>query len=152
MKGKLQDKLRLIFYIKDPPWKIALTFSIGIFIGMSPLIGLHTVIALTVALIFRLNKLVILIATYMTNPWTIVPIYTFSTFIGAKVLHREIKIEVDWSHLSLGQLMHGAGTILLPFITGTLIVGTVAAVLSYIIIYAVLSKRKKGFRRSEPPG
>lgn len=140
---KIWDKLRLIFYIKDPPSRIALTFSIGLFIGMSPLIGLHTLIALTIAIIFRLNKLVILIATYLTNPWTIVPIYTFSTIIGAKILNRSIKIEIDWHHLTLSQVLHNTGNLLLPFITGSIIVGFISSVLSYIIIYLILSKRRR---------
>lgn len=145
---KIWDKLRLIFYIKDPPSRTAFTFSIGLFIGMSPLIGLHTLIALAIAIIFRLNKLVILIATYLTNPWTIVPIYTFSTIIGAKILNRSIEIEIDWHHLTLSQLLHNAGNLLLPFITGSIIVGFVSSVLSYIIIYVILSKR---WRPDETP-
>ncbi len=148
MRGKIWDKIRLIFYIKDPPWKIALTFSIGVFIGMSPLIGFHTVIALILAIMFRLNKIVILMATYLTNPWTIVPVYTFSTFIGAKVLHREIRINIDWAHITISEIVKSARELLLPFIIGTLIVGFVSSVLSYIIIYAVLTKRRSLYRDS----
>ncbi len=148
MRGKIWDKIRLIFYIKDPPWKIALTFSIGLFIGMSPLIGFHTVIALTLAILFRLNKIVILLATYLTNPWTIVPVYTFSTFIGARILHREIKINIDWTHITISEIVKSARELLLPFIIGTLIVGFVSSVLSYIIIYAVLTKRRSLYRDS----
>ncbi len=146
---KIWDKLKLILYIKDPPSRIALTFSIGLFIGMSPLIGLHTLIALTVAIIFRLNKLVILVATYLTNPWTIVPIYTFSTLIGARLLNRSLKIEIDWHDITFSQLLHNAGNLLLPFVTGSIIVGFISSVLSYIIIYVILSKRRRPYEASE---
>lgn len=140
---KIWDKLKILFYINDPAWKIALTFSIGLFIGMSPLIGFHTILALAVAFIFRLNKLVILVAVYFTNPWTIVPIYTFSTLIGAKILGRKINITIDWSHITLSDLIHNMGSLLLPFVTGTIIVGFVLSVLSYIVIYAILSKKSR---------
>jgi uncharacterized protein (DUF2062 family) len=148
MRGKIGDKIKLIFYVKDPPWKIALTFSIGLFIGMSPFIGFHTVIAIGVAILFRLNKVVILLATYFTNPWTIVPIYTFSTFIGARILHNEIKINIDWAHITLSEIAKNTREVLLPFIFGTLVVGFISSVLSYIIIYAVLTKRRRLHRDS----
>jgi len=148
MRGKIWDKIRLISYIKEPPWKIALTFSIGIFIGMSPLIGFHTVIAITLAILFRLNKIVILMATYLINPWTIVPIYTFSTFIGAKILHQEINININWSYVTISEIVNSTSELLLPFIIGTLLVGFVSSVLSYIIIYALLTKRRSLYRDS----
>lgn len=143
---KIWDKIKLILYIKDPPSKTALTFSIGLFIGMSPLLGLHTILAFSIATIFRLNRLVILLGAYVTNPWTLIPIYTFSTILGAKLLKRNIKIDIDWNHLTLSELVRHSGNILLPFVTGTLIVGAISSVLSYIIIYFILTK---GFRSFE---
>lgn len=139
---KIWDKIKLILYIKDPPSKTALTFSIGLFIGMSPFLGLHTILSLGIAIIFRLNKLVILLGTYVTNPWTLIPIYTFSTFLGAKLLNRSIKMDIDWNHITLSELVSHSGNILLPFVTGTLIVGAISSVLSYIVIYFILIKRK----------
>ncbi|MCX7794327.1 MAG: DUF2062 domain-containing protein [Thermodesulfovibrionales bacterium] len=140
---KILDKIKLVFYINDPPSKTALTFSIGLFIGLSPLLGLHTLISLAIAFIFRLNKFVILLGTYVTNPWTLIPIYTFSTLLGARILGRSIKIEIDWYNVTLSSLFHLSSNILLPFITGTLIVGAVSSVLSYLIIYLILSKSRQ---------
>lgn len=145
---KIVDKLKLILYIKERPSKIALTFSIGLFIGMSPLLGLHTVLALAIAVVFRLNKLVILLGTYVTNPWTLVPIYTFSTILGARLLKKSIKIDINWNHLTFTDLLHQSGNILLPFITGTFIVGALCSVLSYIIIYVILRNWQQ--RRDSP--
>lgn len=140
---KIWDKIKLILYIKDPPEKTALTFSLGLFIGMSPLLGLHTILALAIAFIFRLNKLIILLGTYVTNPWTLIPIYTFSTIFGAKILQRSINIDVNWNNITISQLIHLSGDILIPFIAGSLIVGAISSVLSYITIYVILSKRRR---------
>ena len=65
---------------------IALAFSVGIFVGMSPLFGIHTILGLILAWIFSLNKFVTIVGVYITNPWTIVPIYTFATWFGGKLL------------------------------------------------------------------
>ncbi|MBI4837553.1 MAG: DUF2062 domain-containing protein [Nitrospirae bacterium] len=48
-----RDKLKQIFYINDTPHRIALSFSIGIFMGISPFLGLHTVGAIFLAWVFR---------------------------------------------------------------------------------------------------
>jgi uncharacterized protein (DUF2062 family) len=52
----------------------------GVFIGMSPLLGIHTVLGLFAASVLRLNRLITLVGVYVTNPWTIVPIYSFGTW------------------------------------------------------------------------
>ncbi|RME67583.1 MAG: DUF2062 domain-containing protein [Nitrospirae bacterium] len=79
------DRIRLIFTIKDSPRRLALSFSTGLFIGISPLLGLHTILSIIVASVFKLNKLVTLMGTYVTNPWSLIPIYAFCTWIGIKL-------------------------------------------------------------------
>ena len=68
-----RDKFRSIFQIKEPPHRIALSFAMGVFMGISPLLGLHYIGAVLIAMIFRLNKLVAIIGVSVNNPWTIAP-------------------------------------------------------------------------------
>ena len=82
-----RDRLRDILSLKDSPHRLAMAFAAGIFIGMSPLLGLHTVLGLAIAWAFRLNRIVTITGGIRNKPTgTIVPIYTFSTYIGAKCL------------------------------------------------------------------
>ena len=37
-----KDRLREVLSVNEPPHKVALAFAIGTFVGMSPLLGLHT--------------------------------------------------------------------------------------------------------------
>lgn len=132
----------LLFSIKDSPHRISLAFSLGVFIGMSPLLGIHTVLGILVAWIFRLNKLATLVGVYVTNPWTIVPIYTFSTWVGAKCLGlNRIIPDVDWSHASLKTLLGDFSHLLVPFVLGTLLIGAICAVMSYVIIFSIVRRR-----------
>lgn len=140
----LRDKLREVVSIKDSPKKIAMSFAVGVFLGMSPLIGLHTVLGLAAAWIFRLNKFVTIIGVFITNPWTIVPIYTFSTWFGAKLLGiKKVIPDIDWNNISFSYLLKEMEHLLWPFVLGTTLVGVLSAVIGYVIIHhAVIRNRK----------
>jgi uncharacterized protein (DUF2062 family) len=110
---------------------------------MSPLLGLHTVLGLLVAWVFRLNKFVSIVGIYVTNPWTIVPIYSFGIWLGAKLLAiNHIIPKIDWAHLSMKELLHTMGPLLMPFIVGTTVLGLASALLSYFIIYRTVKKSR----------
>jgi uncharacterized protein (DUF2062 family) len=140
----LGDRLKLLFSIKDTPHRLALAFALGVFIGMSPLLGVHTVMGILIAWIFRLNRIATIVGVYVTNPWTIVPIYTFSTWVGAKCLGmNRILPDVDWSHMTFSLLLGDLRPLLKPFVTGTLLIGAISSVLGYIIIFRI-AKRTDG--------
>ncbi len=141
----LRDKLREVISIKDSPGRVATSFAIGVFIGMSPVLGLHTALGLVVAWIFRLNKFVTMIGVFVTNPWTIIPIYTFSTWIGTKLLGlNRIIPPINWNEMSLAYFLREMKPLLWPFVCGTILIGLISAVIGYIIIYhAVMRKRNE---------
>ncbi len=140
----LKEKIRLLLFINESPHRIALTFSIGLFIGISPFIGAHTILALLVAFIFRLNKIIILLGTYVTNPWTIIPIYTFSTFIGAKILGiKSVIPDIDWTDITFLKIMNGMKPLVIPFFVGTTFVGAISSIIIYFILYALIKKTRR---------
>lgn len=139
-----RDKLAAIFSVKDSPKKIAISFAVGVFIGMSPILGLHTVLGIAAAWIFRLNKFVTIIGVYITNPWTIVPIYTFATWFGAKLLGvNKIIPSIDWNNISFNYLLNEMSHLLLPFIFGTTLLGFLSAIAGYIIIYKAVTRSRQ---------
>jgi uncharacterized protein len=103
---------------------------------MSPLLGIHTILGFFVAWVFRLNRIITLVGVYVTNPWTIVPIYSFGTWFGAKIIGLNSVIpNIDWSHISLFDLLKEFRPLLLPFLVGTTAMGIISGVVSYYIIY-----------------
>ena len=139
-----KDRLRQILSVKESPHRIATAFAFGVFIGMSPLLGIHTLLGLFFAWIFRLNRIITLIGVYITNPWTIVPIYTFGTWVGARVMGIENIIPyIDWSNITFIVFMENFRPLILPFITGTILTGFVSAVISYFIIYMSVKKYRE---------
>lgn len=131
-----RDKLREVIGTKDHPKKIAMSFAVGIFIGMSPVLGLHTVLGIGAAWLFRLNKFITIIGVYVTNPWTIVPIYTFATWVGARLLGiNKIIPDIDWNNINFAYLLEETKSLLLPFVFGTTLIGFLSAVIGYLLIY-----------------
>jgi uncharacterized protein len=120
---------------------MASSFAVGVFIGMSPLLGLHTVLGLFAAWLLRLNRIITLLGVFVTNPWTIVPIYSFGTWVGAKIigLHKVIPA-IDWTEITLLGFLKEFRPLLLPFIIGSTAIGIVSAIVSYFILYNAVKK------------
>ena len=66
--------------------QVALGMAIGFFIGWLPIIGIQMIVSIAVCKIFNANKVVPLFPVWLTNPVTLVPIYSFNYWIGWKVV------------------------------------------------------------------
>jgi uncharacterized protein (DUF2062 family) len=81
--AKWMEKL---LHIHDTPQRTALAVAVGVFIGFSPLLGLHTIIAIGVAFLFNLNRVAVLIGAYTNLPWLLAAYYGLATALGAWLL------------------------------------------------------------------
>jgi len=69
--------------LKGDPSTLARGVAVGTFIGITPTIPFHTVMALVLALVLRGSKVAALLATYIvSNPLTFFPQYYLSWQIG----------------------------------------------------------------------
>jgi uncharacterized protein (DUF2062 family) len=148
------DKFRSIFQIKESPHRIALAFAVGVFIGISPLIGLHYIGGVLLAMLFRLNKLVAIIGVSVNNPWTIVPISTFCVWVGAKLLGiKQVLPEVEWGSISftsivmkftslesLMSMINELWPLLVAFFVGSFLICTIASIVSYFILLEMVKR------------
>lgn len=79
--------LRLhILHANDSPRRIALGAALGLFIAWSPAFGFHMLLVLALCIVLRANKLVAIIFVWVSNPFTIIPIYYPSYLLGMEVL------------------------------------------------------------------
>jgi len=77
---------RRILHADDTPHRIALGVGLATFIGFTPTMGLQTVIALSLAALFRANKAVCIPFVWVTNPITFGPIYAAGWWLGSAIL------------------------------------------------------------------
>ena len=88
MRGVLTSaasRLREVTGADAEPGRFAASWAVGIAIGLSPLIGAQTALAILVALCFRLNKVDVLLGTLIINPWTLTFYFPASVVLGRLV-------------------------------------------------------------------
>jgi uncharacterized protein (DUF2062 family) len=143
-KEKLKQQFKQIMALDSHPGHISAGFAVGVFISFTPPVpGLHTALALIIALVFRLNKVTCLTGTWVNSPVTIVPSMIIAYKLGAFLLGGS-KVELrlntlDWATLK-GVMLHHSK----PLLLGCSIIGFVAAVAAYFICYwlVVFFRRK----------
>src|SRR5581483_8462315 len=79
-----------LLHIDDTPERTAAAFAIGVFFGFSPLLGLHTALAIAVAFLFNLNRVAAGLGVYSNLPWVIGPYSGVATMVGAQVARPRI--------------------------------------------------------------
>jgi len=140
---KFKEKWRALLGIDDSPRLVAFSFAIGIFIGFSPFLGLHTVACIACAFIFRLNKPAIIAGTYIANPFTLIPIYIFNTWVGLKIYGRSGRFpDIDVGHTTMSGFLNALGDLLWPFVVGCTVVGLITAAAGYFFLLLYYKTKK----------
>ncbi len=133
-----KERFKGVMSLRESPRRLAASLATGIFIGLSPLFGVHTVIAIALIYALRLNMTATMTGVYITNPFTAIPIYTFSTWTGSKVLGMEfIPGDFDFRHVTLSSFTGELRYLLKPFVVGSTMVAMLAALAIYLIMHRV---------------
>lgn len=148
MKGRLARAFNALFLVDDTPHRIALAFAIGVWIAFSPLLGIHTGLALAIAFLFRLSRAAMLFGAYLNNPWTIAPMYTAGTLLGSWLLGVSPSgiSEISWQAEGddfYRSLWLGLQPYIGPYFLGNTVLGVLAAVPAYFLLRALLLRRRK---------
>ncbi len=118
--------------------EIAFGIALGNFVGFIPVMGTHTIVAIGLSYILRLNTLIVLLGTQISNPIS----YPFQLFItaevGSLILNGKF-LDIKFSKDIVFYLDHYVW----PIVLGSIVVGTVVSGLSYFIVRSFLRKRRK---------
>ena len=140
--------------LDDTQHSIALGTSIGMFIGMTPTVGIQMIVVMVFAFLthrlFRFNRVAALLTVYISNPVTIVPIYYMLYWVGKQFVGGNVSRDQFTSLLNyegfegwwnaVTGLLFDIGT---PLIVGTLIVAPVCGLVTYPIMRRLLSLFQK---------
>lgn len=91
-----KNKIKKIIRSDLTAKQIAINFTIGILIGLIIPMGLQTIAVIFFCTLFKLNFVIVVLATLISNPFTIVLIY-FSAFQLGELI---IQSGISWERLS----------------------------------------------------
>lgn len=89
---RFRERIASVLHLDEEPPRIAMGMATGVFIGVTPLYGLHTVLALLVASLFRLNKAATVTGAWFNLPWFAPFVYAFCHKLGQAVLLGEFSL------------------------------------------------------------
>lgn len=88
-----------VLHADDPPDRIALGMAIGVFVTFTPTVGVQMAIVLFLTWLLRANTAVALPIVWVSNPFTMVPIYWSSYHVGRFMLAAERTPPGWWNEL-----------------------------------------------------
>jgi uncharacterized protein (DUF2062 family) len=134
-----------LLHIHDTPERTARAFAIGVAIGFSPPLGLHTGMGLAVAFAFNLNRVAVLLGVISNLPWFVGPFYALATAFGAWLLGTEMpgdfvaNLDRIWQTPGWWDRVQAFAAYLQPLLPAYLLGSSIlAAILAVIGYYACL--------------
>jgi uncharacterized protein (DUF2062 family) len=129
--------LRQFGELRGKPHEIALGMAIGVFIGITPTIPFHTLLAVSLAVFARGSKLAAALGVWVSNPLTIPLFYCGSYRIGQFVLGLPgLRFPEEHSLLLMAKL---GGEIVGAMVLGGAILGIIPAVFAYVLTLRLVS-------------
>ena len=121
------------------PFQRALGFGVGIFSGCFPFFGLQTLMGVFLSKIFKGNSILAAVGTWISNPFTYVPLYYFNYRVGSLFLNTDLDI-VDVSHINTNQLWSQGWYLSSRLLIGSICVGLFSGVIGGLCLYFPLKK------------
>ena len=161
VKGpRVRAWLEQLLHTHDTPQRTAAAYALGVFLGFSPVLGLHTILGLILAFALSLNRVAVLLGVYSNLPWILVPYYTLATWLGASLLGAapppglvEAFITAlrnrSWSEFrsAFGALE----PVFWAFTLGSTIGATLLSLVAYRVSFVMITTHRKRAHRSQNP-
>jgi uncharacterized protein (DUF2062 family) len=154
--------LRYVLSLDDSAHHIALGTAMGMFIGLTPTVGIQMAITIVVYYLclpfFRFNCKAAIVTVYISNPLTMVPLYWFDyrvgqfVFGGADITQDRIREIITYDGFAewwraIVTLFVDLGV---PMFAGSLIVASVGAAVTYPTMRYLLRVFRRDSGRKAP--
>jgi uncharacterized protein (DUF2062 family) len=141
-----------LLHIHDTPERTARAFAIGVAVGFSPFLGLHTGLGLAIAFALNLNRVAILVGLWVNLPWLIAPFYALATALGAWILGSRMppdfmpRLDQIWHTPGWLARFDALGELLRPllpaYLLGSSILAVILGIAGYFLCLWFLRARK----------
>jgi hypothetical protein len=149
-----------LLHLDDSAHRIALGAGIGVFIAFTPTIGFQMLLVLLATTVVRANKVAGLPMPWITNPLTIVPMFSLNYYVGWRLVggpdlagfERQLG---DLMSLNLGWIdwvkgwWHLMIDMAAPLWVGSLLCGLVAGVIAYGVMFYLITVYRRVHRRRQ---
>lgn len=145
----LQSALRKVRGGQLTPACAARSMAWGVFVGSTPLFGLHSLLAVAPTMWLRLDPLLAYLGSNISMP-PMIPILLYTEAqVGSWLLHGKT-LPLAWDTLHVDQFLHVSSSL----IVGSLVVGALLALVFAALSYCVTAAwlRRVGGQPAAPPG
>ena len=129
--------------LQDDPKKLAWGMALGVFIGMTPTMPFHTLLALSLPPLLGISPVAAYLGIWVMNPVTVAPIYVAAYKVGKFLLYRTgcLGFPENYDYASLLKVLWQGG---LALQVGGLVIALPPAILSYFLtLWAVQRYRQR---------
>ena len=150
--------LEQLLHTHDTAPRTAAAYALGVFLGFSPVLGLHTILGLILAFAFNLNRVAVLLGVYSNLPWILVPYYSLATWLGATILRTALPpglVEAFITALqnrSWSEFVSAFGAlepVLWAFILGSTLGAALLSLIAYRVSFVTIATHRKRMLRSQ---
>ncbi|HPS54920.1 MAG TPA: DUF2062 domain-containing protein [Sedimentisphaerales bacterium] len=167
-RTKFENAMRFlkfrVLHVNDSPKSIAMGVCLGVFVAWTPILGVHMMTALFLAVIAKANKLVSVLTVWVSNPFTYLPMWSLGYMVGrtltkifngtavdqpqditqhvssfsmVEIFSRFFEIAL-WKEIASSLWSKG-----IELWIGCLILGTISAIAGYFLTYYLIVKHRK---------
>ncbi|RKY13912.1 MAG: hypothetical protein DRP52_01545 [Planctomycetota bacterium] len=155
-KRKKEGLIHRILTADSSPHRAALGVAIGLFVAMTPTLGMQMILAGGLAMAFRANKTLSLTFVWITNALTAIPIFLFNYTVGCWLLRKDCRSSTFYQFIGNMLNLKDSGIektqtarslaegLFLPLWVGSLMVAVVVASLSYFLVRTAVTQYQLG--------
>ena len=134
--------LSLFLQQERRPYFNAKGIAVGVFSGCFPFFGFQTLLGLFLARVTKGNLILAALGTWISNPFTYVPLYLFNYKIGSVLITNSSDIIIDRNLLN-NDLWEQGKLISFRLILGSSLVGLFLGLISGVLAYYFYKKNKR---------
>jgi uncharacterized protein (DUF2062 family) len=149
-----------LLHTHDTPQRTAAAYALGVFLGFSPVLGLHTVLGLTCAFLLNLNRIAVLLGIYSNLPWLVPAYYSLATVAGAAILRVDVPpgllkeltdalTAASWGEVK--RLMHALTPLMWAFTLGSTIGAVVLSAVAYRMSLSMIVAHRRHLEHKHKP-
>ena len=139
-KYNIREFVERVKKLDGDPHYISMGMAIGVFVGTTPTMPFHTVIAVALAFILRGSKAAAAIGVWFCNPITAPFFYVGSYKLGMFILGQSVPFDVKYE--SLLELLKLGMDVTVSMIVGGVLLGVVTGFVSYFITHNIITKMR----------